>query len=189
LRRFLYCLPFTQTSELFLLPHEEFVKRYRHRYNNTSDAPGLKKDILSEIVAAIHEKGRFLKPEGDRWVVIPAEQALVKTARALQYRERVDRITAARQAMMQSSPVYNAPRASATQEALGRPDDLAATPVQKVLEMYCSWMIRANESFWQHVGSEVRSWLPDDVIAAVPLGASIRASPPPADWTERYMDG
>jgi hypothetical protein len=153
------CIPFTKPSELVLLPHEELVKRYRHRYNDTSYAPGLKKDILFAIVAAIHEKGRFLKPDGDRWVVVPTEQALNKTAHALQYRVRVDRILGAvpaRQTITPSNPVHNAPHIGFPQEAIGRPNDLAATSAQTALEMYCSWMVRANESFWQHVGPEVR---------------------------------
>jgi hypothetical protein len=147
-------------------------------------------------VAGIPNNGRFLKRDGDRWVVLSGKKALIKIAQALCYRVRVERNSAAgaaqatipsqqhslAEAQPMVSPVQStrsphfSARAPPPHVPLG-PGDPPDVQAQKTLEMYSKWMVRANEVFWEQVvGPEARALFPEDMIAAVPLGSKSETS-------------
>jgi hypothetical protein len=169
---------------------------YRDRYHKTMDRDK-KKDILKEIVAGIPNNGRFLKRDGDRWVVLSRRKVLIKTAQALCYRVKVEK--SAMQSTVPSqqhrfleaqpmlSPVQSTQRRQQTTHFSARalphvpfgPADPPDVQAQKTLEMYSQWMVRANEVFWEQVvGPEARALFPEDMIAAVPFSSKSETSFP-----------
>jgi hypothetical protein len=126
-----------------------------------------KKVIVKGIVSIILEKGRFLKNQMGYWTAITAEQALLKTAHAIHYQMRKERIGMMEQQTLKSQGDNDSPTLSL------RPclDDLAAAKSEKTLELYCQ-IVRANEQFWARLWPDARNRLPHDMIAAVPLNPS-----------------
>jgi hypothetical protein len=71
--------------------HADLVHRYRYRYSATK-GPLDRRAILAEIVHCIvRQQGRFVKYNDDtgEWFSISKEDAMNKTARAMQYRGRL----------------------------------------------------------------------------------------------------
>jgi hypothetical protein len=172
-------------SVLTVSPYLSFLKdlvlRHRNRYLGTVGILE-KRDIIKEIVSAIPNEGRFLKRDGDQWVVLSTKQAFVKTAQALRYRVRMER-------NMEASPVqsmgchphnrtHHVPEPMVTPQLLGvgNPPNVRG---QKTLELYSQWMVRANEVFWEQVaGPEARALFPEDMLATVPFSSKYETSFP-----------
>jgi hypothetical protein len=144
--------------------YTELVEKNRDCYNAAKEA-SKKRAILKGIVSIILEKGRFLKNHMGFWTTITAEQALLKTAHAIQYQMRKERIGVMGQQTLKSQGNNDSP----TILQRSTVDDLATENSQKTLELYCQWMVRANEQFWARLGPDARNRLPRDMIAAVPL--------------------
>jgi hypothetical protein len=155
---------------------EELVLKHRDRYHATTEL-SKEKEILKEIVAAIPNKGRFLEHDGDHWVVLSTEKALIKTAQALYYRTRVERnieAAAAQEMIRLSSNVQDSVPASERVRV-----DPPHVRAQKTLELYSQWMVRANEVFWEQVaGPDARALFPEDMLAAVPFSSKYETSFP-----------
>jgi hypothetical protein len=150
----------------------------RDRYHDAAELSKTK-GILKEIVAGIpNGGGRFLQHDGNHWVAIPLEKALIKTAQALQYRLRAER-NIGTDAVPTMHPLQrHPPDPVATRDSLGV-DDPPDVRAQKTLELYSQWMVRANEMFWQRVaGPEARALFPEDMIATVPISSKSETSFP-----------
>jgi hypothetical protein len=171
------------TVSLYLSFLKDLVLKHRNRYHGTAGI-GEKRDIIKEIVSAIPNEGRFLKRDGDQWVVLSKEQAFVKTAQALRYQVRMERN------MEASSPVqsmgchphnrttHHVPEPIVTPQLLGVGDP-PNVRAQKTLELYSQWMVRANQVFWEQVaGPEARALFPDDMLATVPISSKYETSFP-----------
>jgi hypothetical protein len=166
----------TRSPSRYLSFFEELVIKHRDGYHATTEL-SKKKEILKGIVAAIPNEGRFLRRDGDHWVVLSPEQALIKTAQALYYRSRVERNleTAAPQEMIRLHS--NVPYTVLASERVGV--DPPHVRAQKTLELYSQWMVRANEVFWEQVaGPEARALFPEDMLAAVPFSSKYETSFP-----------
>jgi hypothetical protein len=118
---------------------QDLVQRHWDRYPETADL-NEKRDIVKEIVAGISNIGRFLKRDGDRWIVLSEEKALAKTAQALRYRVWIERNTAAvaGQVTAPSQNTFPEPTLPHVPFGPGDPPDIQA---QKTLEMYSQWMV------------------------------------------------
>jgi hypothetical protein len=168
-----------QASRLSM--HAELVEQNRDRYNATMEA-GKKKAILEGIVSSILEKGRFLRCHKSHWTAITSDQALLKTAHAVQYQMR-KQIGTVGLATLKGQCGNDSPTLPPIPQQRPVPDDLAVANSEKVLELHCQWMVRANELFWARMGPDARQRLPEGMLAAVPLNpigetsAAVRASP------------
>jgi hypothetical protein len=155
---------------------EELVLKHRDRYHAATEL-NKKKEILKEIVAAIPNEGRFLKHDGDHWVVLSTETALIKTAQALYYRTRVERKIEAAAAQEMIRLNGNVPDSVLASGRVGV--DPPHVRAQKTLELYSQWMVRANEVFWEQVaGPDARALFPEDMLAAVPFSSKYETSFP-----------
>jgi hypothetical protein len=166
-----------------LSTHAELVEKNRDRYNATLEA-GKKKLILEGIVSSILEKGRFLRWHTSHWTAITSEQALLKTAHAIHYQMRKEKISMEGLGTLHSHCGNDdSPALSPVPQQRPGPDDLAVAHSEKILELHCQWMVQANELFWSRVGPDARKCLPEALMAAVPLNpvgetsVTVRKSP------------